>query len=78
MISTHFRRPHRPAGLDLRAMELFADVAGEAIAGQLGALGEDGRGDPVGRAVISALPGPGDSRVPRRRTRARPLDPGRR
>jgi hypothetical protein len=32
VVSTHFRRPYRPPGLDLRIMELYADVAGEAIA----------------------------------------------
>ena len=42
MVSTHFARPHRPAGLDLRIIELYADVAGEAIAAHLG--------DPFGRA----------------------------
>jgi hypothetical protein len=57
MVSTHFRRPHRPAGLDLRIMVLLADVAGDAIAGRLDALSE-GLADPVGRAGIPALLGP--------------------
>jgi len=51
VVSTHFRRPHRPAALDLRIMELYADVAGQAIAARLGALGDDGPGDPVGRTA---------------------------
>lgn len=29
--SLHFQRPHRPSDRDLRIMELFADVAGEAV-----------------------------------------------
>jgi hypothetical protein len=41
VISTHFRRPHRPADLDLRIMELYADV-GQAIAAHLEALADDG------------------------------------
>jgi hypothetical protein len=55
MVSTHFRSPHRPAGSDLRIMELYADAAGEAIAAHLGGLDGEGAEDPVGRAVISAL-----------------------
>jgi GAF domain-containing protein len=51
VVSTYFRRPHRPAGLDLRIMELYVDVACEAVAAHLGALGDEGPGDPVGRAV---------------------------
>ena len=35
VVSTYFRRPHRPAVLDLLIMELYADVAGEAIAAHL-------------------------------------------
>ena len=31
MVSTHFRRPRRPADRDLRIMELYGDFAGEAI-----------------------------------------------
>ena len=62
MVSTHFRRPHRPAGLDLRIMELYADFAGQVIAGYLGASG-DAVGDPIGRAMISALLDPGHRRV---------------
>jgi hypothetical protein len=60
VVSTYFRRPHRLADLDLLIMELYADVAGEAIAAHLGGPGDDGRDEPIGRAVISALPDPGD------------------
>lgn len=63
MVSTHFRRLCRPAGLDLRIMELYADFAGQEIAGHLGAPVDDGPGDPVGRAVISALLGAADGPV---------------
>jgi hypothetical protein len=63
MVSTHFRRPHRPASLDLRILELYADFAGQAIAGHLGMLGDGGLGDPVGREMISALLDPGDGQV---------------
>lgn len=60
VVSTHLRRPGRPAGVDLRIMELYADAAGEAVAAHLGgAPGEDGVGDPVGRTGTSDLPGPG-------------------
>jgi len=62
MISTHFRRPYQPTGLDLRIMELYADFAGQAIASQLGLPGGD-LVDPVGRAMISALLDPGDVQV---------------
>lgn len=51
VLSTHFRRPYRPPDLDLRIMELYADVAGDEIAGHLGALDEDLAGA-IGRAVI--------------------------
>jgi hypothetical protein len=63
MISTHFRRPHRPPEMSLRVMELYADFAGQAVAGHLTGPGGDGRGDPVGRAVISALLDPGDGEL---------------
>jgi len=39
VVSTYFQRPHHPPGLDLRIMELYADVAGEAMAAHLVALG---------------------------------------
>jgi hypothetical protein len=64
VVSTHFRRPRRPDGLDLRIMELYADVAGQAIAAHLGALGDDGPGEPMGRAVIPALPDRGNGHAP--------------
>jgi GAF domain-containing protein len=63
VVSTHFRRPHRPPEMNLRVMELYADVAGEAVAGHLGVPGDDRRGDPIGRAVISALLDPGDGQL---------------
>ena len=34
-ISTYFRRPHHPSGRDLRIMELYGNVAGEAVARHL-------------------------------------------
>ena len=76
MVSTHYRRPYRPSARDLQLMALYGDVAGEAVARQLGVSpAADGHGGPTGRAVISALldpgrkpagppvlPGPGDRR----------------
>jgi hypothetical protein len=64
MVSTHFRRPHRPPARDLRIMELYGDFAGQAVARHLGVPAGDGTGDPVGRAVISALLDPGDGYEP--------------
>ena len=64
MVSTHFARPYRPPGRDLRIMELYGDVAGEAIARRLGVPAADGLGDPVGQAVITALLDPGDGQPP--------------
>jgi hypothetical protein len=64
MVSTHFRRPHRPPGTDLQSMELYGDYAGEVLAGQLGPPAGNGLGDPVGRAVISALLDPCDGPPP--------------
>ncbi len=63
MVSTHFRRPHRPAGLDLRIMEFYADAAGRAIASHLGLSGDGGLVDPVGREMISALLDRGNGRL---------------
>ena len=63
MVSTHYRRPHRPSGTDLQIMELYADFAGEAIARRLDAPVGDGLGDPIGRAVISALLDPGNDQA---------------
>ena len=60
MVSTHFVRPYQPSARDLRIMELYGDFAGEAVARRLGVPAGDGLGDPVGRAVISALLDPGD------------------
>ena len=55
MVSTHFRRPHRPSDRDLRIMELYADFAGEALTAHLGRPSGDGPADPVGRAMVTAL-----------------------
>jgi hypothetical protein len=60
MVSTHHRRPHRPPGADLQSMGLYADFAGEAIARHLGTTARGDLGDPVSRAVISALLDPGN------------------
>jgi len=55
MVSTHFQRPHRPSDQELRVIGLFSDVAGEALASQLGAA----HGlDPIGRALVTALLAP--------------------
>lgn len=40
MVSTHFRRPGRPADQDLRTLELFGDIAGEAVARHLDLPGD--------------------------------------
>jgi hypothetical protein len=53
MASTHYQRPRRPGDRDLRLIELYADFAGEAVSRHLGAARDPG--DPVGRAVVSAL-----------------------
>jgi hypothetical protein len=55
VVSAYFRRAYRPPGLEMQVMILFADVAGEAIAGLLGAPGDGGLGDPADRG---AEPGP--------------------
>ncbi|GAB3891925.1 hypothetical protein GCM10029964_065900 [Kibdelosporangium lantanae] len=52
VISTHFTLPRRPSDLTSRIMELYADVAGQAVAEHLGLVDTV---DPVGRAVISAM-----------------------
>jgi len=55
MVSTHFQRPHRPSDQELRILKLFSDVAGEAIASQLGAARDL---DPIGRVLVTALLAP--------------------
>jgi GAF domain len=40
MVSTHFRQPGRPADRDLRSLELFGDIAGEAVARHLDLPGD--------------------------------------
>jgi hypothetical protein len=64
VVSTHFRRPHRPSGTDLQLMELYADYAGQAVARHLSAPAGGDLGDPVGRAMLSALLGPGTGQAP--------------
>ena len=64
MVSTHHRRPHRPFGADLKIMELYGDLAGEAVARQLGRPAGDDPGDPLGWAVISAVLDPGNGHRP--------------
>jgi hypothetical protein len=51
MVSTHFRRPHRPSDRELRNMELYGDLAGEAVTRRLGISPQHDPGDPL----ISAL-----------------------
>jgi len=63
VVSTHFRCPYHPPGPDLRIMELYADVAGDAIAGRLGAP-DEGPADPTGRTVIPAPLGLGGGQEP--------------
>ena len=62
MVSTHFPRPYRLPARDLQIMELYGDIAGEAVARHLGVPAGDHLGDQVGRAVISALLDPGNGR----------------
>jgi GAF domain-containing protein len=51
MVSTHFRRPYRPADRELRIMEIYSDLAGEAVTRRLGISRQHDPGDPL----ISAL-----------------------
>ena len=55
MVLTHFQRPHRPSERDLQIMELYAGFAGEAVTRHLGRPSGEDPGDPVGRAMVSAL-----------------------
>ncbi len=48
MVSTYFREPGRPAARDLRIMELYGDLAGEAIARHLGPAPGDAAPPPPG------------------------------
>lgn len=72
MVSTHFRRPHRPSGTDLQIMELYADYAGEALARHLSAPAGEDLGNPIGRAMISALLDPGIGHPPDAAARSGP------
>jgi GAF domain-containing protein len=74
VVSTHFRRPHRPSGTDLQVMELYADYAGEALARHLSAPAGRDPGDPVGRAMLWALLGPGTGQAPAAAARTGPGD----
>ncbi|MFG1793005.1 GAF domain-containing protein [Nocardia sp. NPDC049149] len=56
MVSTHFRRPHRPTEQELQLLRLYSDFAGQAIAAGMGA--GNGVFDPIGRAMVSALLAP--------------------
>jgi len=62
VVSTHFRRPHRPSDRDLRLMELYADFAGEAVTRQVGAFSDPG--NPAGRGFITVLLDPSRPRDP--------------
>jgi hypothetical protein len=64
MISTHFPSPYRPPDLDLQIVELYADFVGKMIAAGLGTPDGDRLDDPIGRAVVAALLGPGDDGEP--------------
>ncbi|WP_067479961.1 GAF domain-containing protein [Nocardia amamiensis] len=55
IVSTHLSRPHSASARELRVMQLFGDVAGEAIAHRLGAANAI---DPIGRAMVTALLAP--------------------
>jgi hypothetical protein len=61
VVSTHFRRPHRPSERDLRIMELYGDFAGEAVTRHLGTSSQH-PSDPISRALISALLDPARAR----------------
>jgi len=61
MVSTHFRRPHRPPERDLRIMELYGDFAGEALTRHLGTSAQH-PSDPISRALVSALLDPARAR----------------
>lgn len=61
VVSTHFRRPHRPSERDLRIMELYGDFAGEAVTRHLG-ISSQHPSDPISRALISALLDPARAR----------------
>ena len=62
MVSTHFRRPHRPSDRDQRIMGLYADFAGEALTRHPGLVSGGDPPDPVGRAMVSALLDPARAR----------------
>jgi hypothetical protein len=53
MVSTHFRRPHRPSDRELRTMELYGDLAGEAVTPRLGISAQHDPGDPLISALLN-------------------------
>lgn len=53
MVSTHFRRPHRPSDRELRIMELYGDLAGEAVTRRLGISRQHDPGDPLTSALLN-------------------------
>jgi GAF domain-containing protein len=75
MVSTHFRRPHRPPDRDLQILQGYGDVAGEAIAGHLGAIPVDDH-DGIGRALVTALLDPRQAWQAALRCPAGTNDPG--
>lgn len=82
MISTHWRRPWRPARTDLRVFALYATYAGEQVAsllsGDAPAVREDAPPGRVARSMIDALLAPAalgrpGGACPERETRAGPF-----
>ena len=53
MVSTHFRRPYRPADRELRIMEVYGDLAGEVVTRRLGISRQPDPGDPLISALLN-------------------------
>jgi hypothetical protein len=53
MVSTHFRRPYRPSDRELRIMEIYGDLAGEAVTWRLGISRQHDPGDPLISALLN-------------------------
>ena len=53
MVSTHFRRPSRPSDRELRIMEIYGDLAGEAVTWRLGISRQHDPGDPLISALLN-------------------------